>query len=1018
MSRKTHHLVLLGTICLLCSCIDNTYDLKNKEISLDMAIEGNKIAFPLGNLKPILLDSMLSIEDQELLKEINGVYSIAYSGVVDPIGVDLGEIGFSMPPISYHEKFNLEEVGVDLDELVMPGKQEVVEFNVADVSIEEINEALPRLQEKTSLDVLDSDLIAKLGTAEFPSFLVYTDKVYTLAEKELSVDFEYVLPKEVKSLHEIKLVDNAQMNKRDDVGVVVQFEITHPRVLAGLTKHFSFKIELPESFDVSLYAQAENADCYRLEGNTLTATNVPVVGETSVVAFCFNGFVGLQDEAFYKSRKNAKGEDERVFVLDELLSYSFDYFVNGSLNASSSLTIDDFKVAIQLDADFGLYDVIGDTNPIEFDFDDECISFSTQIDDLEYISEVKYVRLNPHESQVRLTIDMPETFASFELNYGESFKIHLPEFLFLNEQLTHMPAGMTYDNVSHTIHIMDDEALDNAKITLALDSISIHKPVVDGCVSMSGDARLTTGGSVYFAPATVSLRNDLPALRDKKIIFDLEQTRFVVEEVVIVSDAIVQNLHEVQDIVIDEAFEEGLERIYSIDFKEDVGMELTLELKGLEDINGKVDLKFDALLPPFICLESDDSDVEFSDGRLSIETEFVPGQMFKKSLKVTKFDFTTMEEGYLAPTIVDGKPYLRYTDSVVIDAQVSVGKVEVSSDILSKVIEVDADFAISPIVLSKVEGLYSRDLGQVCDSFELDLGDALEFLKDESNGLTLSDPQLMVEVENTFGIPLSVDVIIVGKDDHGQVIESAHIELIDLPIKPAAYDEATDMLAPDTTRYLFASHEGKQMAGYQTVVVPQLATLLQRIPSMVSFALVPKIDTSDVHRVDLSQKMQVSGSYSIVVPLMFDDLSVCYADTISGLQMEGLGEVTEVFSNLGFSVRMDVNNTMPIGLEVALTPIDAQGRVMDKVIIDPVVIKAGNGKAISEGGELQPLEIKAQSKGSADFSDFDGIIFSISANANETIGGAALKPEQGIHIKNIVIELRGDIEVDLNELDI
>jgi hypothetical protein len=55
MYRKTHHLVLLGTICLLCSCIDNTYDLKNKEISLDMAIEGNKIALPLGNLKPILL---------------------------------------------------------------------------------------------------------------------------------------------------------------------------------------------------------------------------------------------------------------------------------------------------------------------------------------------------------------------------------------------------------------------------------------------------------------------------------------------------------------------------------------------------------------------------------------------------------------------------------------------------------------------------------------------------------------------------------------------------------------------------------------------------------------------------------------------------------------------------------------------------------------------------------------------------------------------------------------------------
>ena len=1018
MNRKTHHLVLLGTICLLCSCIDNTYDLKNKEISLDMAIEGNKIAFPLGNLKPILLDSMLSIEDQELLKEIGGVYSIAYSGVVDPIGVDLGEIGFSMPPVNYHEKFNLEEVGVDLGELVMPGKQEIVEFNVTDVSVEEINETLPHLQEKATLDVLDDDLIAKVGTIEFPSLLIYTEKVYTLEEKALDIDFEYVLPKEVKALHEIKLVDNAQQKKGDDAGAVVQFEITHPRVLSGLTKHFSFKIQLPEAFDVSLYAQADNADCYSLEGNTLTATNVPVVGETSLVEFCFNGFVGLQDESFYQTRKNAKGEDECVFVLDEQLSYSFEYYVNGNLNVPSSVTLDDFRVAIQLDADFGLYDVVGETNPIEFDFDDECISFSTQIDKLEYISEVKYVRLNPHESQVRLTIDMPETFAPFDLNYGESFKIHLPEFLFLNEQLTRMPEGMTYDNVSHTIHIMDDEALDNAQVILALDSISVHKPVVDGCVSMSGDARLTTGGCVYFAPATVSLRNDLPALRNKKIIFDLEQTHFVVEEVVVVSDAIVQNLHHVEDIDIDEPFEEGLERIYSIDFKEDVAMELTLDLKGLEDIKGSVSLTFDAMLPSFICLESDDSDVEICDGRLSIDTEFVPGQMFKKSLKVTKFDFTMMEEGYLTPTVEKGKTYLRYADSVVIDAQVSVGNVEVSSDILSKEIEVDANFAISPIVLSKVEGLYNRDLGQVCDSFDLDMGDALDFLKDEANGLTLSDPQIMIEVENTFGIPLNVDVAIVGKDDCGQVIESAHIALADMPIKPAAYDEATGMLAPDTTRYLFASREDKQVAGYQTVVVPQLATLLQRIPSMMSFTLVPKIDTSDIHRVDLSQKMQVSGAYSIVVPLAFDELSVCYADTVSGLQMEGLDEFAELFSDLGFSVRMDVNNTMPIGLEIALTPIDVQGKVMRNVAIDPIVIKAGNGNAIGNGGEYQPLEIKAQSEGGADFSDFDGMIFSVSANANETVGGAALKPEQGIHIKNIVIELRGDIEFDLNELDI
>lgn len=1013
MRSKRQHWCLWGTLCLLCSCIDGTYDLKNKEVSLDVGIEGNKIVLPLGNLKPILLDSMLSTEDQEMLKEIDGVYSIAHSGVISPIGVELDEISFKLDEVSYSEKFNFEEAAADIKGVTMPGKRKEVKFNVTDVSIEDINEKLPRLQKSVTLDVLHAENIAKLGTFQV---VEYVNSVFTTNESDIPVEFEYLLPKEVKNLDEIQVINKENSSKRSKEGAVFHFKISHPHILREMKRSITFRISFPESFDVALYPEAEYIDKYQLSDHVLTVTDMPVEGDVSLVEFYFNGFKDIQADSYYTAGVHEDGTEGRQFVMNENISYSFDYHIDGNLTVNAEATIEDFQLGIELDAQLGLYDVIGETNPIEFDFDDEEIPFSPTIPGLKHIKEVKYVRLDPQASQVRLTIDMPETFEPFELMHGESFKIHLPEFLFLNEQLTALPEGMEYDADSHTIYVLKDDALDEAHIVLALDSISINQKVVDESITMSGSARLTTGGAVYFVAERASLRNDLPALRDKVILFDLEETHFVVEEVVVVSDAITKDLHKVVDITIDEPIEKGLDKIYSIDFKEDVTLNLAFDLKGLDDVQEAINMRVDAMLPSFICLETSDPDVEINDGHLCIDTKYTPGSAFKKSIKVTKLDFTKMADGYLGSTIVDEKTYLKYVDSIAIDATVSVDQMEVSSDILNRKVEVDFDFVVTPITVGVVEGVYSGEIGAMNESFDLNLGEQLDFLKEEGNGLTLSNPQIKIALENTLSVPLNLDVAIIGLDEMGEIIETAHIVLDDLKIAPAIYDEEAGTITPDSTKYFFVAHEGQALKGYTTVVVPELATLLQKLPSAVSLEIVPKVDTSVTHRVDLYQEMHVSGDYSVVVPLKFDELEVCYTDTISGLELD-MAEITEIFSHLGFSVYMDVNNTLPIGLSLELTPINTRGKELKGIVIDPVSIKAGEGGSVTTSGDFESLKINAQSEDNADLNELDGLIFTISTKANETLGGAAIKPEQGIHVKNIVIELRGDINVDLNELN-
>ena len=89
LNKKTKWL-LWGSMFLCCACVDNTYDL-NKDIVMDVTIAGNKITLPVGSFKPIVLDSLIDVNDIDLLDTINGVYSIKKSDVIDPIDIDIDE---------------------------------------------------------------------------------------------------------------------------------------------------------------------------------------------------------------------------------------------------------------------------------------------------------------------------------------------------------------------------------------------------------------------------------------------------------------------------------------------------------------------------------------------------------------------------------------------------------------------------------------------------------------------------------------------------------------------------------------------------------------------------------------------------------------------------------------------------------------------------------------------------------------------------------------------------------------
>jgi hypothetical protein len=120
--------------------------------------------------------------------------------------------------------------------------------------------------------------------------------------------------------------------------------------------------------------------------------------------------------------------------------------------------------------------------------------------------------------------------------------------------------------------------------------------------------------------------------------------------------------------------------------------------------------------------------------------------------------------------------------------------------------------------------------------------------------------------------------------------------------------------------------------------------------------------------------------------------------------------------------KMDIINTIPLGLSLEIVPLDENGKKIEDIEIDKIEILAGEGKnllgadnvTVAEGLTVQHFEFSIKSA-SGDISSLDRLAFTIEALSNSVTGSVGLKGEQGVKISNIVFEVSGDIEVDLSK---
>ena len=999
-------LVAAGVLLLTAACVDNSYDIGGG-ISTDIKITDNKLTLPLGDLKAMRLDSLLGTESGLLEVDENG-YGINMEGTIDTVSLDIDRITLPGNTFTVDEAFAMDDL--QLDALEVPGFTEKVDIDFSGVTKDDLNADLPSIKEQLLLTFSEADFSAlmerltAMGLAEH-TFEGITANLHT-GDQQVPFDFTTRLPEELKTLHRIELCEKDGSGAGQ--GALVLVTLTHPAKFNGMTRTFSFDAVFPAEFELAVDADAEHPEAYTLEkgakghANVVHVKDLVATGNTSELRLRILSMEDIED--YHVEKDGVQSIDYHSEV-----SYSVDYATQGTMCLSSSDDIAEYGVGITLSTELGVADAEIVVNAIQGDFPTTNIPFDVDINNVQYVKHIGILALVPEKSRLTLRTATDKPIDGFTMDANSPIVVQLPTNYHLD--LVEGPETASWNRRTGTLTLYSLDDLLGAEYVFETESVDINADVVDGSLHIGGQLSVgTKNGEWQLLSKATRLSQIIDAIGPRTLTVTLEPTVLTVEDLDIDTDDIVETLCDTSAFNIDVPLDmDIIEKAYALWPENDISLSLDAEVLGLEKIDTDVEADLTLTVPAFICLSSDDPDVTVEDNRLHLSASLSAKDCsLHKTLRVSHFDFTRLEGGYLAPTVVDGETRLQLTSSLIVEGQLKIGATNVSLSQLGDGVALHAAIAYDDITVRMFEGVLKYAIDPVETTVDIASDASLSEILDNVS-IVLSDPQISVDITNPIGVPLLADLTIEGLDAQGTVIAASAVDMHDVLIHAAVFDAAANTTTPTTTHLLFAAHD-MTVEGYETVVVPALANILKVVPHTLRMRLAPRLDGSVTHHVDILQPIKVYGAYRLSVPLQFDELHLHY--DMNDIEVS-FGDFSKYLSKASMSLKMNARNTIPVGLKIALVPLDAAGQELSYIHVTPVEIPAGDGSAISNNSPSSEVEF-AFSADNCDFTSLSRLCVSAEAFTDHTEGGIALRPEQGFLLTDVVLTVIADIETTLN----
>jgi len=431
---------------------------------------------------------------------------------------------------------------------------------------------------------------------------------------------------------------------------------------------------------------------------------------------------------------------------------------------------------------------------------------------------------------------------------------------------------------------------------------------------------------------------------------------------------------------------------------------VSLRLEGIPEGLGDVTFEdFRLILPDFLVFSEEDHVV---DGVLTLGSGFNPYEGFSKELTVTGVDFSKLNSGEgLKMKKVNGKNRLIIDVQVSLKGTLTIQESTIDPDQLDHVTLIP-EVTMTSLQAERFTGIIDPHIDPIRESLSLDLDEDLDFLQEDGVVLDVSNPQILLTVGNTIGIPLNLHVKMYAKNKHGQVIDRSQVEETTLQIKAAEVDGVV------TETSFLVSRQGSSRQGYEAVKISDLANLVKVVPDSIILEMTGEADQTVTHHIDLGKALQVTGSYEVMVPLQFNAIRIHYKDTITGLTKD-LEDISDKLKNGEWQLKMTAENTVPVELTLDVVPLDVDGNEITGISATvSETIAAGHGHEAEAVKTPITITLKSQD---GKLPLLESLAIEITAENESGSGAVSFNANQSLRLTGMKLITDGGFDLDLNE---
>lgn len=525
---------------------------------------------------------------------------------------------------------------------------------------------------------------------------------------------------------------------------------------------------------------------------------------------------------------------------------------------------------------------------------------------------------------------------------------------------------------------------------------------------------------------TVNIEVTKPTIRDITPVFKGVNVQFESSENV-KENTLVAYVEDASDFEINEEIDEAIKTLKVIQWEEPVHMTYTMTFgnfpgtyirKGISLANLQV--KF----PEFIQFAPEEGVV---DGVLTLDGVYDPNtnKPYVRTLKVIGMDFTKIPEYENGVPINNQTLFIdRSLAPVIITGFIATTPAELINPDQLHPFTIMPSVTLDNMEVSRMTGRFDPEIDNVNETASLNLGEDLDFLKDETTHLDLANPVFRITMTNTVDAPVDMDLTMTGEDAQGTPISGSEVH-VDLSGERCL---APALNGNPVTTVFYVSRKGAVLppnqadSVYRNIIEKDLNRLTQRLPDNIHIDMAARVNQNEDHHINLDKNLDITGHYNVSVPLIFEALDIVYSDTIKNLQ-DDLSDFLNKTKQMELIVKGNLYNGIPLPMFLQAKAMDPSGKELptDKVSVEVYV----NGKkdgliaAGKENGETVNTEIEIHIEAIGDdLRQLDMIEWCVQAteeSGSDDTGteGIVLKSDQYLQFKDLKATVK-QITLDLN----